>query len=157
VGANSSAPSPLVNFEGPGYSVCGISLEIFHKWNTFGAPMSWSVEYTDEFGEWYTTLIEAVQDDIVRVVGLLEAKGPQLTFPYSSGIEGSRHEHMRELRIQSGGEPYRVFYAFDPRRTAILLVGGNKTGDDRFYEIMIPVADRLYDNYLIEIGKEGLI
>ncbi|WP_246669743.1 type II toxin-antitoxin system RelE/ParE family toxin [Agrobacterium sp. B1(2019)] len=148
---------PLVNFEGSRYSVCGISLEIFHKWNTFGAPMSWSVEYTDEFGEWYTTLIEAVQDDIVRVVGILEAKGPQLPFPYSSGIEGSKHEHMRELRIQSGGEPYRVFYAFDPRRTAILLVGGNKTGDDRFYEIMVPVADRLYDNYLIEIGKEGLI
>lgn len=119
--------------------------------------MSWSVEYTDEFGEWYATLVEAIQDDIVRVVGLFEAKGPQLPFPYSSGIEGSRHEHMRELRIQSGGEPYRVFYAFDPRRTAILLVGGNKTGDDRFYEIMIPVADRLYDNYLIEIGKEGLI
>lgn len=119
--------------------------------------MSWSVEYTDEFGEWYATLIEAIQDDIVRVVGLLEAKGPQLPFPYSSGIEGSRHEHMRELRIQSAGEPYRVFYAFDPRRTAILLVGGNKTGDDRFYEVMIPVADRLYDNYLIEIGKEGLI
>lgn len=64
---------------------------------------------------------------------------------------------MRELRIQGGGEPYRVFYAFDPRRTAILLVDGNKTGDDRFYEIMIAVADRLYDNYLIEIGKEGLI
>ncbi|MDX1041055.1 benzoate transporter [Sinorhizobium medicae] len=63
----------------------------------------------------------------------------------------------KRQRIQSGGEPYRVFYAFDPRRTAILLVGGNKTGDDRFYEIMIPVADRLYDNYLIEIGKEGLI
>ncbi|WP_337271072.1 type II toxin-antitoxin system RelE/ParE family toxin [Oryzifoliimicrobium ureilyticus] len=157
VGADRSAPSTLVNFEGSSYSVCGISLEIFHRWNTFGAAMSWSVEYTDEFGEWYTTLIEAVQDDVVRVVGLLEAKGPQLPFPYSSGIEGSKHEHMRELRIQSGGEPYRVFYAFDPRRTAILLIGGNKTGDDRFYEIMIPVADRLYDNYLIEIGKEGLI
>jgi hypothetical protein len=64
---------------------------------------------------------------------------------------------MRELRIQSGGEPYRVFYAFDPRRTAVLLIGGNKTGDDRFYEIKIPVADRLYDDYLIEIRKEGLI
>lgn len=57
---------------------------------------------------------------------LLEAKGPQLPFPYSSGIEGSRHEHMRELRIQSGGKPYRVFYAFDPRRTAILLIGGKR-------------------------------
>ena len=76
--------------------------------------MSWNVEFTDEFGGWYQGLLEAVQDDIDRMVGLLEAKGPQLPFPYSSGIEGSRHPHMRELRIQSGGEPYRVFYAFDP-------------------------------------------
>jgi hypothetical protein len=64
---------------------------------------------------------------------------------------------MRELRIQSGGEPYRVLYALDPRRTAALMIGGNKTGDDRFYELMIPVADRLYDDYLIEIRKVGLI
>ena len=119
--------------------------------------MGWNVEYTDEFGEWYATLLEAIQDDIARVVGLLEARGPQLPVPYSSGIAGSKHEHMRELRIQSGGEPYRVFYAFDPRRTAILLIGGNKTGDDRFYEVMIPAADRLYDDYLIEVRKEGLI
>ncbi|CAN1545080.1 hypothetical protein MCEMSEM23_01928 [Rhabdaerophilaceae bacterium] len=61
--------------------------------------MGWNVEYTDEFGEWFETLIEAVQDDVVRSVGLLEAKGPQLPFPHSSGIEGSRHAHMRELRV----------------------------------------------------------
>ena len=119
--------------------------------------MSWNIEHTVEFGEWFVALIEAVQDDIDRVVGLLEVKGPQLPFPYSSGIEGSRFEHMRELRIQSGGQPYRVFYAFDPRRTAILLVGGNKGGDDRFYDVMIPIADRLYDIYIEEIRKEGLI
>jgi hypothetical protein len=119
--------------------------------------MNWNVEYTDEFGAWYGGLSEAVQDDIDRVVGLLEARGPQLPFPYSSGIEGSRHPRMRELRIQSGGEPYRVFYAFDLRRTAILLIGGNKGGDDRFYDTMIPLADGLYDAYLKEIGKEGLI
>jgi hypothetical protein len=119
--------------------------------------MSWNVEFTDEFGGWYQGLLEAVQDDIDRMVGLLEAKGPQLPFPYSSGIGGSRHPHMRELRIQSGGEPYRVFYAFDPRRTAILLVGGNKVGDGRFYETMIPIADGLYDEYLAELRKEGLL
>jgi len=119
--------------------------------------MSWKVEFTDEFGSWYGSLGEVVQDDIDRVVGLLEAKGPALPFPYSSGIEGAKHAHMRELRIQSSGEPYRVFYAFDPRRTAILLIGGNKSGDDRFYETMIPIADRLYDTYLIEIRREGLI
>jgi hypothetical protein len=64
---------------------------------------------------------------------------------------------MRELRVQSGGRPLRVFYAFDPRRSAILLIGGDKTGDDRFYEHMIPIADQLYDLYIAEIRKEGLI
>jgi hypothetical protein len=64
---------------------------------------------------------------------------------------------MRELRVQSGGHPLRIFYAFDPRRTAILLVGGDKTGDNRFYKRMIPVADRLYDEYIDELRKEGLI
>ena len=64
---------------------------------------------------------------------------------------------MRELRVQSKGRPIRVFYAFDPRRTAILLLGGHKTGDKRFYEKMIPVADKLYDTYLDELKREGLI
>ena len=73
------------------------------------------------------------------------------------GTPGSRHAHLRELRAQSGGKPVRVFYAFDPRRAAILLIGGDKTGDDRFYKRMIPVADRLYDTYIEEIRKEGLI
>jgi hypothetical protein len=64
---------------------------------------------------------------------------------------------MRELRVQSGGRPLRIFYAFDPRRSAILLIGGDKTGDDRFYERMIPIADQLCDAYIAEIKKEGLI
>ncbi|HMQ58817.1 MAG TPA: type II toxin-antitoxin system RelE/ParE family toxin [Rhizobiaceae bacterium] len=119
--------------------------------------MSWNVEYTDEFGRWFSRLGETVQDDIDRSVGLLEAKGPQLPFPHSSGIVGSRHEHMREFRVQSRGEPYRIFYAFDPRRTAILLIGGNKIGDDRFYDHMTPLADALYDTYLAELRREGLL
>ncbi len=97
------------------------------------------------------------QEDFTAVVQLLVEHGPHLPFPHSSGIEGSKHAHMRELRVQSGGKPLRGFYAFDPRRTAILLIGGDKTGDDRFYETMIPIADRLYDNYLAELRKEGLI
>jgi hypothetical protein len=119
--------------------------------------MGWSVEYTDEFGKWYERLSETVQNDIDRMVGVLEARGPQLPFPYSSGIAGSRHDHMRELRVQSRGKPIRIFYAFDPRRTAILLIGGDKTGVKRFYEDMIPVADRLYDEYIEELREEGLI
>ena len=117
--------------------------------------MAWEIEYTDEFGNWWYRLSDREQDDIVAVVNLLAEKGSLLPFPYSSGIVGSKHSQMRELRVQSGGKPIRIFYAFDPRRTAILLIGGDKTGDDRFYEKYIPLADRLYDIYLEEIRKEG--
>ena len=95
--------------------------------------MPWTIEYTAEFGTWWVDLTEAQQDDTDSVVGWLEARGPQLGFPYSSGIIGSKHAHRRELRVQSGARPLRIFYAFDPRRTAILLIGGDKTGNDRFY------------------------
>jgi hypothetical protein len=84
----------------------------------------------------------------------LEQCGPNLKFPFSSGIEGSKLTHLRELRIQHAGEPYRVLYAFDPRRCAILLLGGNKTGDDRRYEKNIPVAERLYQKHLLILKTE---
>jgi len=64
---------------------------------------------------------------------------------------------MKELIVQHGGRPFRVFFAFDPRRTAVLLIGGNKTSDKRFYEKYVPLADRLYGEYLTEITREGLI
>lgn len=62
---------------------------------------------------------------------------------------------MRELRIQHGGRPYRVLYAFDPERMALLLLGGDKTGKDRWYEEFIPVADRLYDEHLAELAARN--
>jgi len=119
--------------------------------------MAWEVEYTDEFGEWWESLNMSEQDDIAATVGLLAERGPSLPFPYSSGIEESRHSHMRELRIQHAGDPYRVLYAFDPRRAAILLIGGNKGGNERWYELFIPIADRLYDEHLKTLRQEGLI
>ncbi|HZR02396.1 MAG TPA: type II toxin-antitoxin system RelE/ParE family toxin [Burkholderiales bacterium] len=119
--------------------------------------MSWEVEYTDEFGKWWNGLSEAEQGDISATAEILMERGPDLPFPYSSGVAGSKHAHMRELRVQSGGKPLRIFYAFDPRRTAILLIGGDKTGNKRFYKRMIPVADRLYDEHIEELRKEGVI
>jgi hypothetical protein len=119
--------------------------------------MTWNVEYTNEFAQWYRSLNESQQDDVTAIGLLLTKFGPKLPFPHSSGINGSKHSHMRELRVQTGGRPLRVFYAFDPRRSAILLIGGDKTGDGRFYERMVPIADALYDIYLDEIRKEGLI
>lgn len=119
--------------------------------------MKWEVEYTDEFGKWWETLTDEEQESLAASVALLEDRGPKLPFPYSSGINGSKHGHMRELRTQHEGRPYRTLYAFDPRRCAILLIGGDKTGDDQWYEANVPVADRLYDEHLKELRKEGLI
>lgn len=117
--------------------------------------MTWAVEYTDEFGAWWDSLTAAEQESVDVSVRLLEAMGPQLPFPHSSGVKGSRHGHMRELRIQHAGRPYRVLYAFDPRRAAILLIGGDKTGNDRWYDVNVPIADRLYDEHLRELEKEA--
>ena len=119
--------------------------------------MACSVEYADEFGGWWKTLTEAEQEDVVAYVTLLEERDVRLGHPHSSSINGSRHGHMRELRVQSGGRLIRVFYAFDPRRMAILLIGGDKTGNDRFYEIFIPIADRLYDDHIDALNREGLV
>ena len=116
--------------------------------------MPWEVEYTDEFGEWWGGLTEGEQESVAATVGLLEMKGPSLPYPYSSGVESSKHSHMRELRIQHAGHPYRVLYAFDPRRMAVLLIGGNKVGNNRWYEEFVPVADRLYDRHVAALRKE---
>ena len=64
---------------------------------------------------------------------------------------------MRELRIQHQGNPYRILYAFDPRRMAVLLLGGDKTGDDDWYDKNVPVADKLYDEHIRELEQERLI
>lgn len=116
--------------------------------------MAWNVEYTDEFEGWWDSLTEAEQEDVAAHVTLLEKKGAMLPFPYSTDIRGSRHTHMRELRVQHAGRPYRVLYAFDPRRTAILLLGGDKTGNNRWYDEYVPRADALYDEHLAALEKE---
>jgi hypothetical protein len=119
--------------------------------------MAWEVEYTDELGTWWETLTEQEQVDVAAAVGLLEVTGPNLGYPYSSAVRGSKHGHMRELRVQHQGRPYRVLYAFDPRRVAILLLGGDKTGDAQWYERFVPMADRLYDEHLQSLRQEGLL
>jgi hypothetical protein len=119
--------------------------------------MTWEVEYTDEFGEWWENLDGDEQESLYAAVILLETLGPSLRYPNTSGVETSRHGHMRELRIQHQGRPYRVLYAFDPRRVAILLIGGDKTGNDRWYEEFVPRADRLYDRHIETLKQEGLI
>lgn len=117
----------------------------------------WCVEYTDEFEAWWETLPERVREAIAHDVDVLEAVGSGLGRPRVDTVKGSRFANMKEVRTEHDGEPYRTFFAFDPRRCAILLIGGNKGGDSRFYERLIPVADRIYQEYLDELGREGLI
>jgi hypothetical protein len=112
--------------------------------------MSTEVVVTDEFESWYLSLDEQDGDAVYRVVSLLESLGPRLGFPYSSAIKGSAFP-LRELRVQSGGRPLRILHAFDPKRQAVLLLGGDKTGKDRFYEETIPVAERLWTEYLADL------
>jgi hypothetical protein len=120
--------------------------------------MAWDVEYTDEFETWWISELDnAGRESVAAYIALLEERGPALEYPYSSGIRRSRYSHLRELRIQHEGRPYRVLYAFDPRRTAILLIGGTKKGNDRWYEVNVPLAEKLYATHLEQLMEEGLI
>ncbi len=100
-----------------------------------------------EFEEWFLGLSSADARAVVRGVGLLEAKGLALGYPHSSALGGSRYA-LRELRIQSSGRPLRIFYAFDPKRQAVLILGGDKTGDKRFYLWAVPKAEAIWEQYL---------
>ncbi len=99
-------------------------------------------------------MTETEQGKVDARVNLLMERGPNLGFPFSSQVKSSRFPEMRELRAQAGGDPLRMLYAFDPRRTAILLVAGDKTGDDRWYDTNVPIADRLFEEHLRTIEKE---
>ena len=117
--------------------------------------MACEVEFTDEFGAWWDGLTIAEQESVRAYVRLLAEFGVALKHPYCSGVTGSKHSHMRELRVQHQGRPYRVLYAFDPRRAALLLIGADKTGNDRWYEVVVPIADRIYDTHIAQLRAEG--
>jgi hypothetical protein len=112
----------------------------------------WDVEVTDQFEQWWDTLSIEEQESIEAAVELLEQQGPGLGRPLVDTVKGSRHANMKELRAGTT----RVLFAFDPKRTAILLIGGDKR--DRWQEFcvqMIPLADDLLDEHLKELESEG--
>jgi hypothetical protein len=106
---------------------------------------------TDDFAQWYRDLDDAGSEDVDVAIGVLESRGVSLGAPRSSEIKGTSFA-LRELRLQSNARPFRIFYAFDPRRQAVLLIGGDKTGigNKRFYAQMIPRAERIWQEYLDE-------
>lgn len=119
--------------------------------------MRCEVEYTDEFENWWNELNAKEQATIEAYVRMLQDHGVSLGYPFSSDVRGSRNSQLRELRPQHQGRPYRILYAFDPRRMAILLIGGDKTGNMRWYEQFVPMADMLFDAHIETLKKEGLI
>lgn len=117
----------------------------------------WEVEFSEDFEQWWQTLDIDEQESLLASVNVLRQIGPLLGRPHVDHVKGSRHSNMKELRTQHRGRPLRTLFAFDPRRHAILLIGGDKSGDARFYDRMIPLADRLYDEHLRELRGKGLI
>jgi hypothetical protein len=115
--------------------------------------MPFTVNTSDEFDSWFTPLEEALQDDILFVVRLLQEHGPQLRRPYADTLEGTSLGNLKELRVQHRGEPYRILFAFDPKREALLLIGGNKAGDKRWYKRMIPLAEAIFERHLATLEK----
>lgn len=112
--------------------------------------MEYKIILSLEFKNWRDALNNAELEDVQASLYLLRTMGVKLPFPYSSKINDKSimTKHMRELRIQHKGKPYRALYAFDPEQNAVVLLGGDKTGDKRWYKKNVPIADKIYQDYL---------
>jgi hypothetical protein len=120
--------------------------------------VSWIVEIGDEFKPEFFGLAEDVQTEILALARLLQQFGPRLGRPRVDTLKGSRHANMKELRFSAANGEWRVAFAFDPRRKAILLVAGDKSGvsEKQFYRGLIRKADARFDAHLIWLKKTGL-
>jgi hypothetical protein len=125
--------------------------------------VDWEVEATDQFFAWADLLEQADPDAraiLDAVIDMLAEKGPLMRRPYVGEIVSSRHHNMKELLVPASSMEIRVLFCFDPRRTAILLLGGDKSEGslwNAWYERAVPEADELYDIYLAELREEGLL
>lgn len=114
--------------------------------------MAWEVEVSNEFVQWYETLDEEESVSVDTSVDMLVEYGPLLGRPDVDTLKGSRYPNMKELRVQHQGRPLRILFAFDPRRCAYLILGGDKTGDDKWYPTAIRRAEAIYAIHLTDIG-----
>jgi hypothetical protein len=113
----------------------------------------WEVATTEEFDRWFVGLGEDAQAEVIAKVELLRLLGPRLGRPHADTLNDSKHANMKELRADTKDQVLRIAFAFDPDRSAILLLGGNKSGvsQKRFYKQLIAKADALYDEHLAKI------
>jgi hypothetical protein len=117
--------------------------------------VSWVVEIGDAFEPEFDALHEEVQTEILALSRLLQRFGPQLGRPRVDTLKGSRHANMKELRFSAAGGEWRVAFAFDPKRKAILLVAGDKSGvsERRFYRELIRKVDDRFDTHLARLKR----
>ncbi|MDY6782556.1 MAG: type II toxin-antitoxin system RelE/ParE family toxin [Cyanobacteriota bacterium] len=116
--------------------------------------MQWNIVFDPNFRRWFYQQEQKFQDEVFSVLSMLAKLGPALGRPRVDTLVGSSLKNMKELRIQYRGDPWRILFAFDPQRQAILLVGGNKTGNKRWYKENIPIAERRYQQYLEKLKEE---
>ena len=116
----------------------------------------WVVELADEFAVEFHALDEDVQTELLAHSRLLQQFGPQLGRPRVGTLKGSRHSNMKELRFSAAHGEWRVAFAFDPKRRAVLLVAGDKSGigERRFYRDLIRMADDRFDSHLARLEEE---
>ena len=117
--------------------------------------MTWTVVLCDAFLEELAAFEPGLRNELLAELRHLEAFGPKLGRPKVDTLKGSKFANMKELRFIYRRDPYRFFFAFDPDRQAVVLVGGNKSGDKRFYERLIPVADARFADYLRQQTEEA--
>lgn len=116
----------------------------------------WQIEMTERFDAWFGALGDSDRTRVLAALMVLREKGTTLPRPYADAVKGSCHSNMKELRVQSRGDPLRVFFAFDYHRVGILLCTGNKVGNEkRFYDVMVPIADREFTAYLQKLKNKG--
>lgn len=112
--------------------------------------MVWGIVFDPSFEAEFGALVESVQDELLAHVSVLEQIGPQLGRPHVDTLKGSRYANMKEIRFRADGGVWRVAFAFDPERKAILLVAGDKSGmnEKRFYRQLIKKADERFEAHL---------
>lgn len=116
--------------------------------------MPYKINFAEPFKEWWDTLERDLKKALLKQIGFLEHYGPHLSRPYADTLHDTTIANLKELRLKYQNQPYRIIYAFDPKREALLLIGGNKASSKRWYKQMIPKAEAIFNAHLQALREE---
>jgi hypothetical protein len=116
--------------------------------------MAWTLIYLETFQGWLDAQTEDLQDEALAYLELLKERGPLLPRPYADTLKGSKVPNLKELRFSFNGAPIRILFIFDPKQQGVIILGGDKSGDKRWYDTNIPLAEKLYAAHLEKQKKE---